>query len=528
MESAVARETADAQPRTERGGRATRRRKDRAATTSRRLSAHAQQLIHLVAELPPGELTGAEMGVCRGATSLALLENLENLKLTMVDSWATYAVGHSYRRSGDSCAFQSQAEQELRRHEAISRTEFASQRRRVLKADSASAADQLLDSELDFAFIDAEHTYEAVHRDLRLWWPKVRSGGILCGHDYNARRERLGKWGVKRAVDEFAQELGLTVTSGRGSVWWIYKSAALLADVRRREARRSRGSESHGVVYLLTGPAHAARLVTSLWSLRQYYDGPVTVFTSHPVSHEIGRLCTQDGRLQVEHRTIRPLDRRNGSYLLKLAIPRQSPYERTVFLDADTLVVGNISDLFSSLDDHDLALTQFADWNSTTSVVRQRIESWHRVRQNYFDDASWKQLLGAALKAHPAINVGVFGFRRGVPALELWRQLGWIGRKTFICDEIAMQIMLPQLDSRILDCRFNCSPVFAKAQNDVRVWHFHGDRHMSAGRALWWPAYQDALAHNVARLTEWEATIDPALAHGDTPTAPQLSTLVGK
>src|SRR5262245_60028928 len=62
------------------------------------------------------------------------------------------------------------------------------------------------------------------------------------------------------------------------------------------------GSVDRGVIYLLTGPAHAVRLVVSLWSLRRHYQGPVTLFTTQPQSHVIGQRCQADDRLRVEHR----------------------------------------------------------------------------------------------------------------------------------------------------------------------------------------------------------------------------------
>lgn len=52
-------------------------------------------------------------------------------------------------------------------------------------------------SGLDFVFIDAGHTFPEVHQDILAWWPKIKNGGILCGHDYSTEN------GVKTAVDEF-------------------------------------------------------------------------------------------------------------------------------------------------------------------------------------------------------------------------------------------------------------------------------------------------------------------------------------
>jgi predicted O-methyltransferase YrrM len=51
------------------------------------------------------------------------------------------------------------------------------------KGQSDVIAKDFLDASCDFVFIDADHSYEAVLRDIDAWWPKVRPGGMLAGHD---------------------------------------------------------------------------------------------------------------------------------------------------------------------------------------------------------------------------------------------------------------------------------------------------------------------------------------------------------
>jgi hypothetical protein len=54
------------------------------------------------------------------------------------------------------------------------------------------------DESCDVIYIDMEHTYEAVCKDIDMWLPKVKVGGYLAGHDYNP-----GSWpGVVQAVNE--------------------------------------------------------------------------------------------------------------------------------------------------------------------------------------------------------------------------------------------------------------------------------------------------------------------------------------
>lgn len=62
---------------------------------------------------------------------------------------------------------------------------------------SYEAAEYFLDNSIDTIFIDAGHSYEAVLADLKAWYPKMKEGSIMSGHDYNAWQ------GVKKAVLEF-------------------------------------------------------------------------------------------------------------------------------------------------------------------------------------------------------------------------------------------------------------------------------------------------------------------------------------
>ncbi len=69
-----------------------------------------------------------------------------------------------------------------------------------IKLTSILAYQKFDDESIDFLFLDASHQYEDVMADLSKWWPKIKKGGYLAGHDYYNNPE----WGgVKKAVDEF-------------------------------------------------------------------------------------------------------------------------------------------------------------------------------------------------------------------------------------------------------------------------------------------------------------------------------------
>ena len=64
----------------------------------------------------------------------------------------------------------------------------------VIKGDSADSAAAFADESVDFVFIDADHSYAGISRDITAWLPKVKRGGVLAGHDYHSD--------VQRCVDE--------------------------------------------------------------------------------------------------------------------------------------------------------------------------------------------------------------------------------------------------------------------------------------------------------------------------------------
>lgn len=65
-------------------------------------------------------------------------------------------------------------------------------------------------------WVDANHAYDAVAKDISDWWKLVRSGGILGGSSF------VGD--VQRAVTEFAKKHGLGVTLLENNYWYISKS----------------------------------------------------------------------------------------------------------------------------------------------------------------------------------------------------------------------------------------------------------------------------------------------------------------
>ena len=166
-----------------------------------------------------GQLRGAEIGVDRGELSGYLLAELPNLHLTLVDTWSLFAADSEYAKSGDDINLRTQAQRDADLAETLRVTNYNPVRTNLCRMRSDEAARHVADGALDFVFIDADHSYEGISTDIRLWAPKIRSGGILCGHDY--MHEYYPQWGIARAVKEFAYKMGKTVERGADWTWFI-------------------------------------------------------------------------------------------------------------------------------------------------------------------------------------------------------------------------------------------------------------------------------------------------------------------
>lgn len=58
---------------------------------------------------------------------------------------------------------------------------------KLVRGTSMGVVDQFADAQLDYVYLDGDHRYPAVKDDLEHWWPKVRHGGIVAGHDYKLK-----------------------------------------------------------------------------------------------------------------------------------------------------------------------------------------------------------------------------------------------------------------------------------------------------------------------------------------------------
>jgi len=150
-------------------------------------------------------LIGAEIGVKGANNSVNILKNLDMKRLYLVDSFKKYN-GYKYWAKD----YEAIAKKRLKKY---------GDETDLMVGFSQDTVKQFQDGFFDFIYIDANHMYKHVKQDIGLWYPKIKNGGILGGHDFKPGQHN----GVYNAVKEFVDKEGLKLNS-YGNDWWVIKN----------------------------------------------------------------------------------------------------------------------------------------------------------------------------------------------------------------------------------------------------------------------------------------------------------------
>ena len=194
-------------------------------------------IVEIGKEFPNGR--GVEVGTFKGEFSKKIMENWDGT-LYMVDVWRPLS-NEEYLDSSNHGNHENNIYAE-----AMNSIKGFEDRAVMVRASSEIASSIFEDNSLDFVYIDANHAYDYVVQDIELWYPKVKNGGYLCGHDYinlnwyndpnfckNGKDKHIysnsnfyhGVFGVNPAVDEFCEKNGYNpqITNEWFGTWWLKK-----------------------------------------------------------------------------------------------------------------------------------------------------------------------------------------------------------------------------------------------------------------------------------------------------------------
>lgn len=166
-----------------------------------------------------GYQVGAEIGVERGKYSKVLFSGIPGLRLHLVDAWTAYGKYRPHVNQTELDEMIPTVENRLGSYDYV-----------IHRGFSMDAVNNFDDNSLDFVYIDANHKIPWCLDDICAWSEKVRSGGIVSGHDYYKTPRKHGHCHVGWAVECYVQ-------SYRVFPWFIVGAKAKTPGVKRDKMR---------------------------------------------------------------------------------------------------------------------------------------------------------------------------------------------------------------------------------------------------------------------------------------------------
>ena len=243
----------------------------------------------------------------------------------------------------------------------------------ILAMTTDEAAEHF-EREIDMLHLDAGHSREEVQADIDNWLPKVKPGGAVVFHDYGKAHKRcLDRPEVKEVVDKWQEHASEWVEVERSGVSIAFRN--MLA--------------GQGALLVAYGSKAREGAKQVIRSLREHMPG-LPVATVGDVSLEI------DSDYHIYHP-----DLDAGARAVKTRMYSLSPFRKTLYLDADCVVVGASMSTFTLLDYFDVVLA--IDPNRILSRV-----SWPALTPAEVDQTVAE--IGTAEVQY--YNSGVIGFTR--------------------------------------------------------------------------------------------------------------------
>ena len=145
-----------------------------------------------------GQIKCVEVGLGDGSNAVDMLKALPYASFVLVDNYdvnnPTFQFGYvlTPKQRED---FIITIKNKLLDCPSCHRTVFGDRVKLIIE-DSVVASQQFVDKYFDYIYVDGEHDEDSVYRDIKAWFPKLKIGGIIGGHD-------VGDNGVKTALERF-------------------------------------------------------------------------------------------------------------------------------------------------------------------------------------------------------------------------------------------------------------------------------------------------------------------------------------
>ena len=272
---------------------------------------------------------------------------------------------------------------------------------------------------------------------------------------------------------------------------------------------------TQGILYFNQGSKCMIRLLVSLYSLRRYYKGAVTLVQSGQAPDWFLEAAQYLGAdiLNIDSKGLPPL-------VYKARMQDITPYDVTMFIDADTVVNAPIDEYFEKIKEHTFCTGAFAGWKTTGGTISRRIKKFEPIAP---------ELVPAALEYGTAINTGIFGFTKDAAILDEWKELterAWRAKCSRIPDEVACQMLAPKYKHWLAPVEWGVSVKYGTTKlAAARIIHYHGRKHVhpfemcDVWKQTYWRMYHELTG------AKPHLSSDLRQAHGDRRLARYIKTV---
>lgn len=223
---------------------------------------------------------------------------------------------------------------------------------------------------------------------------------------------------------------------------------------------------SEGIIYYNIDRGALVRLTVSLHTLRKIYDGPIGIVCNNP---ELCSFFAKNYGASINYIEL-VRTKKNTTLLNKCLLHKWTPFDKTIFVDADTIVLKPFwEELFKDLDTNGFLVSHYSEWSNRTRRIKLRLKEWEQIHPRLYKSSIKEE--------HPAVNTGTFAFSKNSLFMKDWYAQAMPGYRFFIPDEVCCQLMLGSYSHKIISNQYNVSCNHGTITEDSKIIHFHGRKH---------------------------------------------------
>ena len=205
--------------------------------------------------------------------------------------------------------------------------------------------------------------------------------------------------------------------------------------------------QNNGIIYYNHGGKFLARLMVSLYSLRQHYNGNVAIMVWNTNTDDLESCKSLAKKFSADIINVdcEVAKCKYDYFLVKTRLPLYSKFDNTIYIDADTIILHNFDELFKKIDKNDFVVVNIGRWTRRKRSITRLLEYANIYPKN----------VEYRIQNYVAINCGVFGFNKRSTLVQKWYDFALPCKDFRIPDEDTCSLMLKDHKHKLISEKYN-------------------------------------------------------------------------